>query len=116
MNKLQKVAIDGSWEYWLRDGFPANDNGKVHRSKDLLPWSVNERLTSITDSVNEIVDCFRSNLSLAAVESSGDWSVEIKRFIAKPRTPVELFDAVVSAFHHFPNGCISGLGMVGEDK
>ncbi len=116
MNELEKITINCSREYWLRDGFPANNNGKVHGSKNLFPWSVNERLTSVANGMDEIVDGFGGNRSLATVECSGDWSIQIKCFISEPRTPVEFFDAVVSVFHDFPDGSITGLGVICENK
>ena len=114
MDKLEKIAINGPGEDRLRNSLPANDDSKIHRSEHLLAWAVNERFSGIANGMDEVVDCLASDRSLATIERSSDRGVEVESLVAEPCTPVELLDAIVSAFHDLANRGISRLGVISK--
>src|SRR6266536_77166 len=116
MHKLKKVTINGSWEDWLGDSLPANDNCEIHRSKNLLAWAVNESLAGVANSMNEVVNGLACDGGFTSVEFACNRGIEIQSLVPEPRSPVEFLDAVIAAFHDFSNWSISSLGMVSEDE
>lgn len=114
VDELEKVTINLAREDRLGDGLPANDDGEVHGSENLLAGPVNERLAGVADSVDEVVDGLASDGSPATLEARGDRGVEGNSLITEPDAVVELLDAVVASIHDLANGSVTSLGVVSE--
>lgn len=116
MHELQEITVDNPREDRLRDRLPAHHDREIHGRVHCLAGPVNEGLTRVPNSVDELVDGVTSHNRLAAVKLPGDWSVEVEGLIAEPCTPVELFDAVVTAFHDLVDRRITCVRVVDEAK
>ena len=114
VDKLEKVTVDLAREDRLGDSLPSNDDGKVHRSEDLLTRTVDESLASVADCMNEVVDGLAGDSGSATIETRGDRSVEGNVGVTEPDLVVELLDTVVTSLHDFSDGSVTGLGVVGE--
>ncbi|GKT61902.1 LOW QUALITY PROTEIN: unnamed protein product [Colletotrichum tofieldiae] len=114
VDQLQQVTVNSAREDGLGNSLPANDDGKVHGGVNSLPGTLDKSLASVANGVDEVVDVFASNGSLATVELAANVGLEVESLITEPRTPVELLDAVVATLHDLADGSVASLGVVGE--
>ncbi|KAH0356649.1 beta subunit of fatty acid synthase, partial [Aureobasidium melanogenum] len=115
VNELEKITVNLAREDRLGDSLPSNNDGEVHRSKDLLARTVDEGFASVAHCVNEVVDGLASDSGSATIEARGDRGVEGNVSIAEPDLVVELLDAVVAGVHDLSDRSVTSLRVLNGD-
>jgi hypothetical protein len=116
VDKLEKITVDLAREDRLGDSLPANNDGEVHGSEDLLARPVNEGLASVSNGVDEVVDGLAGDGGAATLEARSNRGIEGACLITEPNAVVELLDAVVASVHHLADRSVTSLGVVSEPQ
>jgi hypothetical protein len=116
VNKLEKITINLAREDGLGNSLPADNNGEIHGSENLLARSVNERLAAVANGVDEVIDSLAGDGGTATLEARSDRGIEGTSLVTEPDTVVELLDAIIASIHYLTDRSVTSLGVVSEPE